>query len=90
MSAVHLRGLVGVHAGRRLVQQQQDRVAGKRSGDLQAALVTVRQVLGQLVVPALQPDERQQLPAAAPRAASSSRARRGVEIDGGPPGCCAA
>ena len=34
----------GVHAGRRLVEQEQARLVGERAGDLEPALVAVRQV----------------------------------------------
>ncbi len=39
-----------VHAGGRLVQQQQARVAGQGPGDLHPALLAVGQVLGELVL----------------------------------------
>ena len=56
-----LAGLIGVHPGGRLVQQQQGRVGAEGPGDLQAALVAVRQVLAELIVLALEADERQEL-----------------------------
>ena len=61
---LHLLGLVGVHARRRLIQQQQHRLAGQGAGDLQAALVAVGQVAGGDVVAALETHQRQQLAAA--------------------------
>ena len=46
----HLAGLDRVHAGRRLVEQQEARLAGERAGDLQAALVAVGQVARHLAL----------------------------------------
>ena len=58
----HPRRLAGVHAGRRLVEQQQLGLAGQRAGQLEAALVAVRQVLGGiLLVAARQADQLEQL-----------------------------
>ena len=57
----HLGGLVRVHPGRRLVEQQQGRLVAQRTGELEAPLVAVRQVLGELVLPATEPDQAQQL-----------------------------
>ena len=47
MSVVISRGLRRVHAGRRLVEQQQPGLAGERPGDLEAALIAVGQVARQ-------------------------------------------
>ena len=55
------RRLLRVHAGRRLVEQQQLRLQGQRPGDLEPALVAVRKVLGELVVGAADADELEQL-----------------------------
>ena len=72
-----------VHPGGRLVEQEQGRVRRERPGDLEPALVAVGQVLGQLVVLALESDELEQLLAADPRgdllatvASGSTGARR--------------
>ena len=46
MSRVICARLAGVHAGRRLVQQEQLRLAGQRARQLEPALVAVGQVLG--------------------------------------------
>ena len=52
----HHRGRLGrVHARRRLVEQQQLGPGRERSGDLEAALVAVGQVAGQLVLAAGRP-----------------------------------
>ena len=73
MKPVSLR-LAGVHAGRRLVEQQQAWLAGQGTRDLQAPLVAIGQVLGPGVTLAAQPDEgaatrcRARHRAAAPRA----------------------
>ncbi len=75
MNAVNSRGLLRVHAGGRLVEQQQLRVGGERARDLEPALVAVGQVAGQLVVPARQSRRRR----AAPRA--RSRASRLLALD---------
>ena len=65
--ARHLLGLVGVHARRGLVQQQQHRLAGQRAGDLQPALVAVGQVAWRRrSSPAGEADERQELARAHP------------------------
>jgi hypothetical protein len=55
-----LLGLLRVHPRGRLVEQQQLRIGGQRPRDLQAPLVAVGEVHGQLVVLA-QADEAQQL-----------------------------
>ena len=56
ISAVIVARLDGVHARRRLVEQQQLRLAGQRARDLQPPLVAVGQVAGQLVLAAPQAD----------------------------------
>ena len=61
MRSVSCCGLARVHPGGRLVEQEEDRVGRERPGDLQPALVAVRQVLGQLVVLALESDELEEL-----------------------------
>ena len=58
---VQLLLLRGVEAGRRLVQAEQFRLGGQRPGDLETALVAVRQVAGQVVGPAVDADEPEQL-----------------------------
>ena len=55
MKSVRLVGLLRVHPGRRLVEQQQLRVGRERAGDLDAALVAVGEVDGELVVDAWRP-----------------------------------
>ena len=76
-----LVGLLRVHAGRRLVEQQELRVRRQRAGDLDPPLVAVGEVDRELVVHALgQADV-----ARAPRAPSRGRAsppcgRRGVRM----------
>ena len=62
-------GLAAVHAGGRLVEEQQLRLRGQRAGDLQPALVAVRQVARPGIRAIAQADESQQL-AAAGRAAA--------------------
>ena len=72
--SVHQVGrLARVHPGGRLVEQQELRVGGQRAGDLEPALVAVGEVLGQFVVLAGEPDEREQLAAFA-----ASRSSRGA------------
>ena len=73
------RGLVGVHAGGGLVEQQQRRVAGQRAGDLDAALVAVGEVDRDLV----------ELATCAGRRSRASRApsRARASPPCGPPGC---
>ena len=56
-----LGGLVGVHARRRLVEQQQARPRGQRAGDLQSALVAVGQAGGLDVALAAESHEDQQV-----------------------------
>ena len=53
-------------------------LAAERAGDLEPALVAVRQVLGELAAAAAQADEREQLLGPA-RGPASSRRLRGVE-----------
>ncbi len=53
--------LLGVHARRGLVEEQQLRAGGKRARDLEAPLVAVGEVLGELVADPVQPDVRQEL-----------------------------
>ena len=43
------RGLGGVHSGRRLVEGEQPRIGGERAGDLELALVAVREVAREVV-----------------------------------------
>ena len=69
--------LLGVHARRRLVEEQQLRAGGKRARDLEAPLVAVGEVLGELVADPVQPDVRQEL-LGPTIAESSSRRARGV------------
>src|SRR5688572_12132710 len=58
-----LLGLLRVHAGRRLVEQQQLRVRRERAGDLHPALVAVRQERrGVVVAPLGHPDVVEQFP----------------------------
>ena len=64
--ARHLGGLVGVHAGRRLVEEQELRLARERARDLEAPLVAVREVARQLLVAIRQADERHELAARGP------------------------
>ena len=47
----HLVGLLRVHAGGGLVEQQQLRLGGERAGDLQPAPVGVREAVGRLIPP---------------------------------------
>ena len=56
-----VRGLLRVHAGRRLVEQQQLRVGRERARDLEPALVAVREVPGAVLVAARQPAVDEQL-----------------------------
>ena len=56
-----LAGLLGVHAGGRLVEQQQLRLGGQGAGDLEAALVAVRQVAGERLRAPVEADELEQL-----------------------------
>ena len=53
----HLGRLHRVHAGRRLVEQEQLGLAGEGARDLQPALVAVGQVASRLVLEALEPHE---------------------------------
>ena len=71
--------LARVHAGGRLVEQEQRRVRAERAGDLEPALVAVRQVLGELVVAALEADEREAARGPGRGTTASSRRSRGVE-----------
>jgi hypothetical protein len=58
----HLCRLSRVHPCRGLVEQEQLRLAGQRARQLEATLVAVRQVLGQVgLVAAGQPDQLQEL-----------------------------
>ena len=61
MSVVELLALLRVHAGGRLVEQEQLGLGRQRAGDLEAALVAVGQVLGELVGLVRQTDEVQPL-----------------------------
>src|SRR5439155_14247128 len=54
-------GLVRVHARRRLVEQQELRIAAERARELQAALVAVREVSGNDGAAPAQADEAEQL-----------------------------
>ena len=49
MNSAELFGLLRVHAGGRLVEQEQLRVGRKRAGDLQPPLQAVRQRRGEIV-----------------------------------------
>ena len=72
-----LVGLLRVHAGRRLVEQQQLRVGGQRAGDLDPPLVAVGEVDRGPVVMALgQPDVARAPRAPSPRRAPPPCARR--------------
>ncbi len=76
---LHLRGLGRVHAGGRLVEQQQARAQRQRAGDLDAAAVGVGEAVGGMVEARRQPVAEagrgsRALRRAAPR---SSRATRG-------------
>ena len=73
-----LLGLLRVHPGRRLVEQQQLGVGRQRTRDLEAALIAVGQVHRQLAV-ALEPDEVQQLAPLLDRAFSSRLHERRVQ-----------
>ena len=53
----HLARLAGVHAGRRFVEQEQLRPRPEGAGDLEAALVAVRQVARPGLRPALETDQ---------------------------------
>ena len=55
----HLGGLSRVHSRRRLVEQQEHGIVAERAGDLESALVAVRQVLGELGLAATQADQAQ-------------------------------
>ena len=77
--ARQLQCLPRVHSGRRLVEEEQERLGAERAGDLEAALVTVWQVLRQLVVATLQPDEGQQLPGLDPGGLLLTPVARGRE-----------
>ena len=57
----HGDGLVRVHAGGRLVEQEQRRIAAEGAGDLQAALVAVGQVAGHDLAASGEAHQRQQL-----------------------------
>ena len=69
---VEPRRLLGVHPGRRLVQQQHLRLQRERPGDLEPALVAVGQVAGVARRRAADADEVEQL-AGESRASRSSR-----------------
>ena len=56
-----LGGLLRVHAGRRLVEQEQLRFGGERARDLESALVAVREVARGLVLVLPEPCEAEQL-----------------------------
>ena len=56
-----LIGLLGGHAGRGLVQQEELGVGGQGPGDLQPALLAVGQGGGQLVLYVIQPHRPQKL-----------------------------
>src|SRR5581483_1269065 len=53
--------LAGAHARRRLVQEEHARVGGEGPGQLDALLVAVREIAGQLVRLVGEPDARQLL-----------------------------
>jgi len=52
---------LGVHSGGRLVEHEQVRFGGQGSGDLEAALVTIRHGAGDLLAAALESDELKEL-----------------------------
>ena len=54
-------GLVGVHARRGLVEEQELGVCGQGAGDLQLSLLTVGQIAGQVVALLLQVEDAEQL-----------------------------
>ena len=56
-----LAGLLGIHPGGRLVEQEELGFGRQRPGDLEAPLIAVRQVPGQLLGPLLEADQVQQL-----------------------------
>ena len=56
----HLERLGRVHPGGRFVEQEQAWLVGQGAGDLQPALVAVRQLHGQAVAATLEPDEVEQ------------------------------
>ena len=70
ISAIRSMRLLGVHARRRLVEEQELRVGRERPRDLEPALVAVREVAAQLVALALQAHEGEQL--LGPRSSASS------------------
>src|SRR5581483_6290607 len=63
----HGRGLLRVHARRWLVEQQQLRLGRQGAGDLEAALVAIGQVLGNLVGPVAEADQMEQVARSLPR-----------------------
>ena len=82
-----LEGLGGVHAGGRLVQQEERRTRGEGARDLEAALVPVGQVHRELVLVLADPEEVEQRPRAVPAlpllAAGPAGVQHGVEHAGG-------
>ena len=62
-------GLARIHPGGRLVQEEELRLGGERAGDLEPALVPVREILRQLLILAAKPDELEQLQGPRPGAA---------------------
>ena len=79
-----LPGLLRVHAGGRLVEQEQLRVGGQRPGDLQPPLVAVGQVAGEVLGRAGQPDEVEQLlgPCPGRRLLARNFGPRMIEVNG--------
>ena len=71
-------GLLRVHAGRRLVEQQQLRAQGQRAGHLEPALVAVREVLRELVGSRRRTPQNSISSRAVSRASCSSRRWPGV------------
>ena len=61
ISSISVSVSVRVHAGGRLVQQQQTRLGGQGAGDLQAALLAIGQVLGDLQLAILQAEHGQKV-----------------------------
>ena len=91
----HLAGLARVHAGRGLIEQQQLRARAEGTGDLEAALIAVRQVAGPRVRSSFQPDQFEEPHALVDRRLLLVEHRRGpqdrvppvtpeVDVDAGP------
>ena len=79
--ADQLLALALVHAGGRLVQEEEPRAGGQGAGDLEPPLVPVGQVPRELVGDVLQPDEPEQRVRLAPdRAGLGPGARRRAQV----------